>query len=249
MHAATVGYAAGNVTLSAGVLALAFRRRDPDYHRERRAALVAYLGALPVFYLVPTAPPRTLDGFVDTIAGSGIDIEHPFLLRFYNPIAAVPSLHCAFAVVTGSYLAGRHGLRRLLWRAYAPGVALVVIATGNHYTLDVASGVVLGRVARALTAAALTRRAGHEAAAVVRARDRLLEFGGRRGSRTPEPRRVTAVASPAVGAGWRPPSSSARRAGCTRPRPACPGAPGRVAAARWSNALPAGGRPASPTTR
>jgi hypothetical protein len=154
MHAATVGYAAGNVTLSAGVLALAFRRRDPDYHRERRAALVAYLGALPFFYLLPTAPPRTLDGFVDTIAGSGIDIEHPFLLRFYNPIAAVPSLHCAFAVVTGSYLAARStGLRRLLWRGYAPGVALVVVATGNHYTLDVASGVVLGRVARALTAA------------------------------------------------------------------------------------------------
>lgn len=153
LHVATAGYAVGNVTLSAGWLALAFRRRDPDYHRERRAAVAAYLGALPVFYLLPTAPPRTLDGFVDTLAHSGIDIEHPLLLRFYNPIAAVPSLHCAFAVVTGSALAGRHrGLRRLLWRSYAPAVALVVVATGNHYTLDVVSGVALGRIARRLTA-------------------------------------------------------------------------------------------------
>lgn len=153
LHVATAGYAVGNVTLSAGWLALAFRRRDPDYHRERRAALTAYLGALPVFYLLPTAPPRTLDGFVDTIAHSGIDIEHPFLLRFYNPVAAVPSLHCAFAVVTGSALSARHrGLRRLLWRTYAPAVATVVVATGNHYTLDVLGGVLLGRAARALTA-------------------------------------------------------------------------------------------------
>jgi PAP2 superfamily len=153
LHAATAGYAVGNVTLSAGWLLLAFRRRDPDYHRERRAAVLAYLAALPVFHLLPTAPPRTLDGFVDTIAHSGIDIEHPFLLHFYNPIAAVPSLHCAFAVVTGSALAGRHrGPRRLLARAYAPAVALVVVATGNHYTLDVISGVALGRVARRLTA-------------------------------------------------------------------------------------------------
>jgi len=152
LHVATAGYAAGNVTLSAGWLVLAFRRRDPDYHRERRAAVVAYLGALPVFALLPTAPPRTLDGFVDTIASSGIDIEHPLLLRFYNPIAAVPSLHCAFAVVTGSTLADRNrGVRRLLWRGYAPLVALVVVATGNHYTLDVLSGVALGRLARALT--------------------------------------------------------------------------------------------------
>lgn len=152
LHVATAGYAAGNVTLSVGWLALAFRRRDPGYHRERRAALAAYLGALPVFYLLPTAPPRTLDGFVDTIAHSGIDIEHPLLLRFYNPIAAVPSLHCAFAVVTGSALASRHrGIRRLLWRSYAPAVALVVVATGNHYTLDVVSGVALGRIARAVT--------------------------------------------------------------------------------------------------
>lgn len=153
LHAATAGYAIGNVTLSAGWLALAYRRRDSDYHRERRAALAAYLGALPVFHLLPTAPPRTLDGFVDTIAHSGIDIEHPFLLRFYNPIAAVPSLHCAFAVVTGTALARRRqGVGRLLWRAYAPLVAVVVVATGNHYTLDVLSGVALGRLARAVTA-------------------------------------------------------------------------------------------------
>lgn len=152
LHVATAGYGLANVTLTVGWLVNAYRTRDPAFQRERRAAVVAYWGALPCFLLLPTAPPRTLDGFVDTIAKSGIDIEHPLLLLFYNPVAAMPSLHCAFAVLTGSTLASRRrGWRRLAWRAYAPAVALVVVATGNHYTLDVAGGAVLGALARRVT--------------------------------------------------------------------------------------------------
>jgi membrane-associated phospholipid phosphatase len=61
----------------------------------------------------------------------------------------MPSLHCAFAVITGSALAARRrGLHRFAWRGYAPAVALVVVATGNHYTLDVVAGYLLGAVAR-----------------------------------------------------------------------------------------------------
>ena len=36
---------------------------------------------------------------------SGLDLEHPLLVRFYNPVAAMPSLHVAFAVVTGAEIA------------------------------------------------------------------------------------------------------------------------------------------------
>lgn len=152
LHVLNAGYALANVTLSAGWLVLAFRSRDEAYHGERRVAAAAYLGALPIFLCLPTAPPRTLDGFVDTIAKSGVDIEHPLLLRFYNPIAAMPSLHVAFAVLTGSLLSRRRrGLRRLAWRAYAPAVSVVVVATGNHYVLDVAAGAILGNLARRLT--------------------------------------------------------------------------------------------------
>jgi membrane-associated phospholipid phosphatase len=146
------GYAALNVAFSVGWLALLHARRDPGFARERRAALAAFLGALPVFLAFPTAPPRTQEGYVDTLGEAGIDIEHPLLVRFYNPVAALPSQHAAFAVVTAVGMAGRsRGLGRAAWAAYPPVVAFVVVATANHYVLDVAAGAALGLGARRLT--------------------------------------------------------------------------------------------------
>ncbi|HYI74940.1 MAG TPA: phosphatase PAP2 family protein [Gaiellaceae bacterium] len=146
-----LGYGLFNVTLTAGWLALQFRRRDQRFHRFRRTCLLTYAGAQPFFLLLPTAPPRTLDGFVDTMSEvSGLDLEHPQLVRFYNPVAAMPSLHVAFAVVTGAEIAARSDSRvvRMLARSYAPAVATVVAGTGNHYVLDAVAGAGLGAAAR-----------------------------------------------------------------------------------------------------
>jgi hypothetical protein len=152
VHVLNAGYAGLNVALSVGWLLRLYARRDAGYRRERTAAVLAFLGALPVFLVFPVAPPRTRDGYVDTLGAAGIDIEHPFLVRFYNPIAAMPSQHVAFAVVTGAGIAGRsRGVGRAAWSAYAPVVSLVVVATANHYVLDVAAGAALGGAARALT--------------------------------------------------------------------------------------------------
>jgi hypothetical protein len=151
VHGLNVGYGLFNVTLTVGWLVLLYRKRDERYLRFRRTCLLAYVGAQPVFLLFPTAPPRVLDGFVDTLSEvSGLDLEHPFLLRFYNPVAAMPSLHVAFAVVTGSEIAERAGSLpvKALARGYAPLVALVVAVTGNHYVLDAVAGAALGAAAR-----------------------------------------------------------------------------------------------------
>jgi len=153
VHGLNAGYALFNVTLTAGWLVHLFRRRDPGYHRLRNACMLAYVSALPVFLLFPTSPPRVLEGFVDTFSEvSGLDIEHPVLLRFYNPVAAMPSLHVAFAVLTGAAIAERSGSRavRGAARGYPPLVALVVTATGNHFVLDSAAGATLGVAARTL---------------------------------------------------------------------------------------------------
>jgi hypothetical protein len=154
MHALHAGYAVANAGLSVGWLIALHRRGDPAYARERRAALAAMLGALPVFLAFPLAPPRTQADFVvDTMREGGLDIEHPLLLRFYNPLAAMPSHHMAFAVVSGAGLArrARSPLARAAWSAYPAVVAVVVLATGNHYVLDVPAGAALGAAARALT--------------------------------------------------------------------------------------------------
>ena len=151
--ALNVGYAAGNVALSVGWLLLLHRRRDTQFFHERRAALAAFAGALPFFAAMPTAPPRTLDEFVDTMHGERFGLDHPLLVCFYNPIAAMPSHHVAFAVVTGVGLARRASSRtaRIGWSAYPGAVALVVVGTANHFVADVAAGAALGLLARRLT--------------------------------------------------------------------------------------------------
>lgn len=153
VHGLNLGYALFNVSLTVGWLVFLFRSRDPEYHRVRRAAALTYVAVEPVFLFFPTAPPRVLDGFVDTISEvSGVDIEHPLLVRFYNPIAAMPSLHVAFAVLTGAAIAEQTDsmLGKGAAYAYAPLVALVVAGTGNHYVLDAVAGAALGVAARSV---------------------------------------------------------------------------------------------------
>jgi membrane-associated phospholipid phosphatase len=152
-----VGYAVLNFGLTVGWLMRLFFARDADFHRLRRAAVLTFCGAQPVFLLFPTAPPRTLEGFVDTISEvSGIDLDAGPIAELYNPLAAMPSIHVAFAVVTATGLAETSPSRlvRRLAPVYPPLVAFTVVATANHYVLDGVAGAALGalglRTARAL---------------------------------------------------------------------------------------------------
>jgi membrane-associated phospholipid phosphatase len=152
-----VTYAVANVGLTVGWLVRLFFQRRPEFHRLRRAAVLTTLGAQPVFLLFPTAPPRTLDHLVDTIAEvSGFDLDSGLIAKLYDPIAAMPSIHVAYAVVTATGLAeaSRSPLARRLAPAYPPLVALTVLATANHYVLDAIAGAALGftglRLAREL---------------------------------------------------------------------------------------------------
>jgi len=145
-----VAYATLNVGLTVGWLIRLFRRRHPEFHRLRRAAALATLGAQPVFLFFPVAPPRTLDHFVDTIADvSGVDLDVGLVAKLYDPIAAMPSIHVTYAVVTAAGIAETSGsaVARTLAPAYPPLVALVVFTTANHYVLDAIAGAVLGLTA------------------------------------------------------------------------------------------------------
>jgi hypothetical protein len=148
--ALNVAYVTLNVGLTVGWLIHLFRRRDPDFHRLRRAAVATTLGAQPVFLLFPVAPPRTLEGFVDTVEEvSGIDLDKGLVAELYDPIAAMPSIHVAYAIVTsaGIVTAARSPLPRAAAPAYPPAVALVVFATANHYVLDAVAGAALAAAA------------------------------------------------------------------------------------------------------
>jgi len=136
-----------NVVLTVGSLMRLYFRRHPDFHRLRRAAALATLGAQPSFLFFPTAPPRTLDGFTDTLRElSGLDLDSGIVSRLYDPIAAMPSIHCAYAIVTATSLRDTtsNPAVRGFALAYPPAVIATVIATGNHYVLDAIAGSVLG---------------------------------------------------------------------------------------------------------
>ncbi len=153
VQVANLSYAVGNLGLSIGWLIALHARNDPRFLRERRAIVTAFVGALPVFLAFPAAPPRSREDHTDTLLNHGINLEHQLLVRFYNPIAAMPSHHVAFAVVSGFGLAhsSSNCLTGSAWVAYPGAVASVVLATGNHYVFDVVAGAALGTLARFLT--------------------------------------------------------------------------------------------------
>lgn len=144
-----LAYGTLNVGLTVGWLIHLYRARHPDFHRLRRAAALTTLGAQPSFLLLPTAPPRSLDHLVDTILEvSGFDLDSGLIARLYDPIAAMPSIHIAYAVVTAAGIrqTSRSRTLRRLAPAYPPVVALVVLSTANHYVLDVIAGALLGKL-------------------------------------------------------------------------------------------------------
>jgi diacylglycerol O-acyltransferase len=149
-HALNVGYVTANVVLTIGLPIALYRRGDARFPWLRRAVAFSILGATPVFVAFPCDPPRRLDDFEDTIKEvSGFDLDSGFVAQLYNPLAAFPSIHMAFAVVTAAGLrsVARGPTGRTAALAYPPAVAFTIFATGNHYVLDAVAGSALGAAA------------------------------------------------------------------------------------------------------
>lgn len=127
-----------------------YRQNRQGYLVLRTTLLAAWFIALPIYWLVPTAPPRLSDaGLIDTVnSQTPLALDSPLVTAFYNPFAAIPSLHSAFAFTVGVaiFLATRHLWSRGIGLLWGPIVALAVIATGNHFVLDIVFGVAVAAV-------------------------------------------------------------------------------------------------------
>ena len=119
-------------------------RHRPDFRATRNAVLISGAIALLIFQIFPVAPPRLLPGagFVDTAAKvSGVyDTVEPKV--FFNPYAAVPSMHVGWVLLMGLALWRYAGWRIARWLGLALPLfmALAVVVTGNHYFFDTISG-------------------------------------------------------------------------------------------------------------
>jgi PAP2 superfamily protein len=126
-----------------------YRLGERSYLPARRALVVATLLGLAAYLVLPTAPPRFMQGYVDVLslhAGDGwwsADASAPRGLGgLTNELAAFPSLHAGWALWVAICLQ-RHARWRPLRGAgwlYAAGTSVVIVGTGNHWVIDVVVG-------------------------------------------------------------------------------------------------------------
>jgi membrane-associated phospholipid phosphatase len=131
-----------------------YLRRHEAFTRFRNTILLANVIGLIGYVALPTAPPRMFPsiGFGDTLAEFGGLNHGSGLIEFAsNPYAAMPSLHAADALIVGIVLASVcHWWSKLIWAIWPLWVWFAVMATGNHFWLDVLAGVVLATVSLVL---------------------------------------------------------------------------------------------------
>jgi membrane-associated phospholipid phosphatase len=137
------------------VLLWVYLRRNEAFVRFRNTILLANVIGLIGYVLLPTAPPRMFPdfGFNDTLSSFG-ELNHGSgIVEFAaNPYAAMPSLHAADALIVGLVMFSvcRTRIAKALWLLWPAWVWFSVMATGNHFWLDVVAGVLVATVAGVL---------------------------------------------------------------------------------------------------
>ncbi len=142
-------YASAHYLITGAVLVWLWRCGPKIYQPARAALVVATFLALALYLLVPTAPPRFVDGFTDVLRLSAAhgwwssDASAPRGMGGYtNELAAFPSMHAGWALWV-AWVVQREATRRwvivLAW-LHAGITAVVIVGTGNHWLLDVVAG-------------------------------------------------------------------------------------------------------------
>ena len=138
---------------------LFFHRRD-RYHLLRNALMVSGAIGFLLFALFPVAPPRMLDlGLMDTVTEQSHAYRALQPPGLTNQYAAFPSLHFGWNVAVGIVLlaTSAHVAVRLFAVASPLAMGFAVVATANHFVLDIAAGLLVVLVGLAV-AYAIERR-------------------------------------------------------------------------------------------
>jgi len=135
--------------------------RNHAFYYVRNMFMVAMGLALVGYVLFPTAPPRFLPewGFTDTVAAFVGDAASQSFNVLYNPFAAVPSMHVAFAlmITIPAIKLVRHRALKALWAIYPAVVTFVVVVTANHFWVDAALGALVAAVSASASSYPLAR--------------------------------------------------------------------------------------------
>ncbi len=137
-----------------GLLGWLWWRRADVYRPLRNSLVVVNLLGFAVFWLYPVAPPRMLKGFTDVVASTGAfgSWHNGALASEADQLAAMPSLHIAWAVwcTVALWQISERRWVRVMAIVYPCLTALAVLATGNHFVLDLLGGLVAIATAMAI---------------------------------------------------------------------------------------------------
>jgi len=133
-------------------LLFVYVRRYMFFHRFRNWILLANTIGLVGYVALPTAPPRMFPtfGFPDTLAEfGGLNHGSGLVQLASNPYAAMPSLHAADALIVGlsMFFVCRRWWSKTIWLLWPAWVWFAVMATGNHFWLDILAGIVVAAIA------------------------------------------------------------------------------------------------------
>jgi drug/metabolite transporter superfamily protein YnfA len=163
-------YILGHAPIMGAFLVWLYWRHQPEFARWRTTLAVgSIIGEL--IQVVPVAPPRlTLHNIVDTGLAYGPHVYDADGQGFAPQLAAMPSLHCVWAITIGIAV-WKVAPRRWRWLGplHAVLTVLGVVITGNHWWMDAIAGgglVLLGLGLHDGTARLRARRAGHPRAEV-----------------------------------------------------------------------------------
>lgn len=138
-------------------IALAILLAPAGFRRVRRLFVLATLIAVPWYAIYPLSPPRFMDRygypFVDTLAVHGGSVSSSGGLGGANQFAAMPSMHIGWSVIAALWLAvslRRWRIGAILGTIHVLLMSLTVMATGNHFWLDIVGGFAVVAAAVAL---------------------------------------------------------------------------------------------------
>ncbi len=150
---------------------LVWQHRD-IFLRLRDAMMVSGVLGMVVFVSYPVAPPRLADlGLVDTVTEQSRAYRVLQPPAFVNQYAAMPSLHSGWDLLVGMAIiaAASSVVLKVVGFAMPVLMAFAVVATANHYLVDVVAGVALVLVGH--TVALLLERRRHERRRLQRRRE------------------------------------------------------------------------------
>jgi PAP2 superfamily protein len=141
-------YINAQTTILIALLLYLYIAHNRSYYFVRNMLFVGMAIGLIGYGLFPTAPPRFLPewGFIDSIQQvTGVSGTSTIANVFFNPYAAVPSMHVAYAVLLGWTLARlvRRRVAKVFWAMWPLFITFMTVITGNHFLIDAVLGVVV----------------------------------------------------------------------------------------------------------